>query len=113
PELFERWVARRGLPIIYQLDDPLYVPYRSPSNGYLSYLKFFGKVGRIARMSAITIVNSPQHREYVSRYTDRIRYIPILVDGDLFTPAARGPTDAATPVCIGWTGSPPTAVNLR
>src|SRR4029077_12807304 len=41
PAFLEKMVARRGVPIIYQLDDPLFVPYTSPSNGYLSYLKFF------------------------------------------------------------------------
>jgi glycosyltransferase involved in cell wall biosynthesis len=109
PELFERWVDRLRVPIIYQLDDPLYVPYRSPSNGYLSYLKFFGKVGRIARMSAMTIVNSRQHLEYVARYTSRIRIIPILVDGSLYKPSDPARADC---VRIGWSGSPPTAPNL-
>src|SRR5436309_3380734 len=32
PAVLERWVARRGIPLIYQLDDPLYIAYRSPSN---------------------------------------------------------------------------------
>lgn len=109
PELFERWVNRIGVPIIYQLDDPLYVPYRSPANGYLSYLRFFGKVGRIARMSAMTIVNSRHHYEYVARYTSRIRQIPILVDGALYVPTARPEADR---VRVGWSGSPTTAGNL-
>src|SRR5712691_5461801 len=47
PAFLEKMVARRGKPIIYQLDDPLFVPYTSPSNGYLSYLKFFGKISEI------------------------------------------------------------------
>ncbi len=110
PELFERWVHRLGVPIIYQLDDPLYVPYRSPSNGYLSYLKFFGKVGRIARMSALTIVNSRQHLEYVSRYTSKVALIPILVDGDRYSPRVPAPTER---VVVGWSGSPTTAQNLE
>lgn len=110
PELFERWVARLGVPIIYQLDDPLYVPYRSPSNGYLSYLKFFGKVGRIARLARLTIVNSRQHWDYVSRYTDRIRLIPILVDADRYE--YTGPPPPRRRVCVGWSGSPTTAANL-
>src|SRR5437762_10782566 len=36
PALVERWIARQGKPLIYQLDDPHYIPYRSPSNGWLS-----------------------------------------------------------------------------
>jgi glycosyltransferase involved in cell wall biosynthesis len=104
-------VARRK-PIIYQLDDPLYVPYRSPSNGYLSYLKVFAKVGRIARMSRLTIVNSSQHREYVSRFTDRIVQIPSVVDGERFVPGERrSPRDDR--VCVGWSGSSSTVGNLR
>jgi glycosyltransferase involved in cell wall biosynthesis len=109
PELFERFVKRAGVPIIYQLDDPLYVPYRSPVNGYLSYLKFFGKVGRIARMASMTIVNSRQHYEYVSRYTSRARQIPILVDGERYQ---RRNHTTAPRVRVGWSGSATTAGNL-
>jgi glycosyltransferase involved in cell wall biosynthesis len=112
PEVFERLVARTGTPIIYQLDDPLYVPYRSPFNGYLSYLKFFGKVGRIAALSAVTIVNSDQHRDYVSSFTDRIVQIPSMVDGERFRYRVRPPREDGT-VCIGWTGSPSTTANLN
>ncbi|HVS29616.1 MAG TPA: glycosyltransferase [Solirubrobacteraceae bacterium] len=111
PAFFERWVARSGVPIIYQLDDPLYIPYRSPSNGYLSYLKFFGKVGRIAALSRVTIVNSDQHRHYVARFTDRIRQIPSVVDGERFRYVPREP-DPDRPVRIGWSGSSSTAGNL-
>lgn len=118
PEVFERLVASQGTPIIYQLDDPLYVPYRSPFNGYLSYLKFFGKVGRIARLSAITIVNSDQHRQYVSKYTDRICQIPSVVDGERYRHVDCGTRVNANEsddgrVCIGWSGSASTARNLR
>ena len=88
PELVERIAARRK-PIIYQLDDPLYVPYRSPWSGWLSYLKFFGKVGRIAAMSSVVIVNSSHHREYLAPYTSNIWQIPSVVDGDLYRPAAH------------------------
>ena len=112
PAIFERWVARKGMPIIYQLDDPLYVPYRSPSNGYLSYLKFFGKVGKVCEISRVVVVNSNQHRRYAERFTDSIRQIPSVVDGERFTYEPRVP-DAQRPVCIGWSGSSSTAGNLQ
>jgi len=110
PALVERLVARRR-PIIYQLDDPLYVPYRAPANGYLSYLKVFGKVGSIARCSRVVVVNSCQHRDYAERFASDVRTVPSLVDADVYTyrekPRNRGP------VTIGWSGSASTAVNLR
>lgn len=112
PALIERWVAQRGIPIIYQLDDPLYVPYRSPFSGYLSYLKFFGKVESIIRMSSAVIVNSPHHREFASRLSDNVWEIPSVVDETKFfyLPPVRRPEQ---PVCIGWSGSSTTARNLQ
>jgi glycosyltransferase involved in cell wall biosynthesis len=112
PAVIERWVARKGLPIIYQLDDPLYVPYRSPSNGYLSYLKVFGKVAKICRLSKVVIANSRQHVEYATRFNAEVRQIPSIVDGDRYTyrPTERDPSK---PVCVGWSGSPSTAPNLK
>lgn len=109
PELIERVAARRK-PVIYQLDDPLYVPYRSPFNGYMSYLKFFGKVGRICRLSSVVIVNSPQHREYASRFASSIWEIPSVVDGDVYKPRPGRTVDG--PPMIGWSGSKSTVANL-
>jgi glycosyltransferase involved in cell wall biosynthesis len=109
PALFERWVASRGKPIIYQLDDPLYVPYVSPANGYLSYLKFFGKVETICRLSRTVIVNAAPHRDFAAQFNRNVREIPSLVDGEAyrFVP----PPVRETP-CIGWSGSSSTAGNL-
>ncbi|MCW2992474.1 MAG: hypothetical protein JWM73_3068 [Solirubrobacterales bacterium] len=111
PALIERLAARK-VPLIYQLDDPLYVPYRSIHNGYLSYLKFFGKVRSIAGLSAVTVVNSPQHAEYVAPHARRIVEVPSVVDADTYTyvPPEREP---GSPVTIGWSGSSTTVGNLQ
>lgn len=111
PAFLEKLIARRGKPIIYQLDDPLYVPYVSPSNGYLSYLKFFGKVAEICRLSRVVIVNSTHHREYVAQYNTNIWQIPSVVDTDHYVYRPE-PQNSHTPVCIGWSGSPSTVGNV-
>jgi glycosyltransferase involved in cell wall biosynthesis len=110
PALLER-LAARSAPLIYVIDDPLYVPYRSPFSGYLSYLKFFGKVRRICRLSRVVIVNSHHHFEYASLYNHDVRLIPSVVDGERYyrQPKARA---RAVP-CVGWTGSASTVDNLR
>src|SRR5215203_159445 len=81
PAFLEKRIARKK-PIIYQLDDPLYVPYRSPSNGYLSYLKFFGKIADIIRLSKVVIVNSSHIREFAARHNRNIWQVPSIVDTD-------------------------------
>lgn len=111
PAAVERWIARRGKPLIYLLDDPLYVPYRSPSNGYLSYLKFFGKVKHICRLSRVVIANSEHHREFARRHATDVRLIPSVVDGSVYSYEPREGGDDG-PVTVGWTGSRTTAPNL-
>jgi glycosyltransferase involved in cell wall biosynthesis len=113
PALLERLVARTGTPLIYLLDDPLYIPYRSPSNGWLSYLKFFGKVKSLCRMSTVVLVNSPSHERFARAYNDNVWEIPSVVDGDLYTGWAPAPGAGNGTVCVGWTGSPSTTENLR
>lgn len=109
PALIERLIARKK-PIIYLLDDPLYMPYRSPSNGYLSYLKFFGKIKNIIRISSVVIANSSHIEEYARRFNPNVWRIPSLVDTAKFVyrPQSRGGR-----VCVGWSGSPTTVGNLK
>lgn len=109
PAFLEKLIARKK-PIIYQLDDPLFVPYRSPSNGYLSYLKFFGKIKEIIRISKVVIVNSSHIREFASDFNPNIWQVPSVVDTDLFK---FEPFDASGNVTLGWSGSPTTLKNLK
>lgn len=110
PAILERLIARKK-PIIYQLDDPLYVPYASQYNGYFSYLKFFGKIKEIIRLSKVVIVNSSHIRQYAEQYNTRIWQVPSIVDTNQFT-YEPFPKDLRRP-CIGWSGSPTTVKNIK
>lgn len=112
PAIVERWVASFGKPLIYHIDDPLYIPYRSPSNGALSYLKFFGKVGSLCRMSRVVIANSPSHVAYAERYNSNVWEIPSVVDAEKYD-GWRPRAAPQAPVCVGWSGSPSTVTNLQ
>jgi glycosyltransferase involved in cell wall biosynthesis len=109
PEIFERVVARRGLPIIYGLDDPLFVPYRSPANGAFSRLKFPGKVARLCGLASAVIVNGSPLREFAARHNDNVWVVPSLVDESVYQPEFR---PAGHPPRLGWTGSYSSAANL-
>lgn len=110
PAFLERMIARKK-PIIYQLDDPLYMPYKSPSNGYLSYLKFFGKIKEIIRMSTVVIANSSHIRDYALQFNKNVWQIPSVVDTDKFV--YRPFADQNARVCVGWSGSPTTLKNIK
>ncbi len=110
PAFLEKLVARRK-PIIYQLDDPLFVPYRSPTNGYLSYFKFFGKIKEIIRVSKVVIVNSTHIREYAEQFNPNIWQVPSVVDTDKFD--FKSFPETPDRVCIGWSGSQTTLKNIK
>lgn len=109
PAFLEKRIARRK-PIIYQLDDPLYIPYRSPSNGYLSYLKFFGKIKEIIRISKVVMVNSSHIRQYAEQFNNNIWQIPSIVDTEKFI---YRPFEGNSRTCVGWSGSPTTLKNIK
>ena len=111
PAFLEKRIARLGVPIIYELDDPLYVPYRSPSNGYLSYLKFFGKIADIIRLSKVVIVNSSHIREFAAQHNRNIWQVPSIVDTDRYV--YKPEPENLERVTVGWSGSPTTVGNIR
>ena len=113
PSVIERWVTRHGTPMIYHLDDPLYIPSISPTNGRLSYLKFPGKVKHLCRRSAMVIANSPSIAAFARGHNANVWEIPSLVDADLYTGWAPRSQRRDRRVSVGWIGSHSTAVNLQ
>ena len=110
PAFLEKMAARKK-PIIYQLDDPLFMPYKSPTNGYLSYLKFFGKIKEIIRISKVVIANSSHIREYALQFNRNVRQIPSIVDTEKFD--YQPFHENSGKICIGWSGSPTTLKNIK
>jgi glycosyltransferase involved in cell wall biosynthesis len=51
PAILERRIAHAGIPIVFDFDDAIFIPYISPSNGLLSLLKFPWKTRAICRLS--------------------------------------------------------------
>ena len=90
PALIERWVARQGRPLIYLLDDPLYIPYRSPANGWLSYLKAPRKVATLCRLSTVVLANSLSNASFARRQGANVWEIPSVVDADAYSGVPLG-----------------------
>lgn len=109
PAFFERWLAFAGVPYVFDFDDAVFVPYVSPSNGYLSYLKFPGKTRTICRMAAHVMAGNEYLADYARQVNDRVTVIPTTVDSEKYTVEPRAPNEV--PV-IGWSGSHSTAAHL-
>jgi glycosyltransferase involved in cell wall biosynthesis len=110
PPIFERLIAQSGVPVVFDFDDAIFVSYRSPSNGYLSYLKFAGKTKTICRISSHVMVGNPYLAEYARQVNDRVTVIPTTIDTEKYRVPER--REKTGPPVIGWTGSYSTVQHL-
>src|ERR1700748_945155 len=101
PAFFERRLARAGGPFVFDFDDAVFERYVSPSNGYLSYLKFPGKTRTVCRLAAHVMAGNEYLADYARQVNANVTVIPTTVDTSKYTVEERGPNNV--PV-IGWTG---------
>jgi len=110
PPVFERLIAQSGVPMVFDFDDAIFVSYRSPSNGYLSYLKFASKTKTICRIASHVMVGNPYLADYALQVNDHVTVIPTTIDTEKYrVPERKGKTG---PPVIGWTGSHSTVQHL-
>jgi glycosyltransferase involved in cell wall biosynthesis len=110
PPVFERLIHQSGVPIVFDFDDAIFVSYRSPSNGYLSYLKFASKTKTICRLASHVMVGNPYLAEYARQVNDRVTVIPTTIDTEKYR--VPPPNNSSGPPVIGWTGSYSTVQHL-
>lgn len=109
PPWFERRIARAGVPIVFDFDDAIFVSYKSPSNGYLSYLKFPAKTAEIVRLSAHIMAGNQYLADYSLQFNDNVSIVPTTIDTDKYIVVERPEPDVPT---IGWSGSFSTVQHL-
>jgi glycosyltransferase involved in cell wall biosynthesis len=110
PPIFEKLIHQRRVPIVFDFDDAVFVSYRSPSNGYLSYLKFASKTKTICRLASHVMVGNPYLAEYARQVNDRVTVIPTTIDTDKYRVSQHSEQNG--PPVIGWTGSYSTVQHL-
>ena len=110
PPMFEKLIHQQRVPIVFDFDDAIFVSYRSPSNGYLSYLKFASKTRAICRMASHVMVGNPYLAEYARKVNDRVTVIPTTIDTEKYRVPPR--KESSGPPVIGWTGSYSTVQHL-
>ncbi len=109
PPWFERRIARSDTPIVFDFDDAVFVSYKSPSNGYLSYLKFPSKTAEIVRLSAHVMAGNRYLADYAVQFNENVTIVPTTIDTDKYTVVGR--PEPAVPT-IGWSGSFSTVQHL-
>jgi glycosyltransferase involved in cell wall biosynthesis len=112
PPIIERMIARRGIPIVYDFDDAIFLPNVSEANRSISFLKTPGRIAELVRRSSRVIAGNSYLAEYARRHHDRVTVIPTAVDTDYFVP--RPPVaEGGRELVVGWIGSPTTVAYLE
>jgi len=113
PALIERYISMKGVPIVFDLDDAIFVhsPYTTPVNRCFRWLKFPGKTGTISRLAAHVIAGNSYLASYCSRFNQNVTVVPTTIDTGKYTVEESGTT--ADPPVIGWSGSYTTVPHLN
>lgn len=103
PAWLERILACLPVPIVYDFDDPVWLRYRSPSNSFLSVLKFPSKTASICRLATRVTVGNRLLAAWATRSGSRhVDIIPSTVDMACYPPP---PVKYDSTVTLGWSGS--------
>lgn len=109
PPVVEWIVARRGIPIVYDFDDAIFLPGAvSEANKAISFLKNPGRVAQVLRRSARVVAGNEFLAQYARQYNANVTVIPTAVDTTRFVPRKAGPSAAGRDLVVGWIGSPTT-----
>ena len=101
----------RGIPLVYDFDDAIFLPNVSEANRAFGFLKNPSRVARILQRSTHVVVGNEFLADFARRHNPAVTVIPTVVDTDRFVPRATG-TDSHS--CrVGWIGSPTTLPYLR
>ena len=102
PALIEGLIARRGVPIVYDFDDPIWIPYRSPKNPLFGFLKFPGKTAAICRRADAVIVGNRLLESWARNHAANVHVVPSTIETRNYPVRPDCPCEVPT---LGWTGS--------
>lgn len=111
PAVFERWAKASKVPYIFDFDDAVFVSYKSPANGYLSYLKFPGKTRTICAKAAHVMAGNEYLADYARAVNDQVSIVPTTIDTDAYQPKYTHQNNPDE-VTLIWSGSFSTVQHL-
>jgi glycosyltransferase involved in cell wall biosynthesis len=112
PPWLERYLARRGVPMVYDFDDAVYLPNTSDANRIIASLKNPTKVAEILRLCRHIIAGNEHLANVARRYNNAVTVVPTSVDTAVWVPRDT-PRPPGAPLVIGWIGTPTTTQYLR
>jgi glycosyltransferase involved in cell wall biosynthesis len=103
PPLFVSFVRLLGKPIVFDVDDAIWLRVGKRASDAVPDAKLARKLGHVLSRSKKVIVGNDFLRIYASRYALDIDVIPSVVDMRLYPEKIYHQSDS---FCLGWIGAP-------
>lgn len=100
----------RGLPVIMDFDDAIWLADTSEQNRSFAWLKSQKKTAKLLRKVRLATVCNDFLAAYAQQYAPEVQIIPTTIDTARYQPITRS---ERSPVVIGWSGSFTTLAHLR
>lgn len=111
PAIYERLIARSGIPLIFDFDDSVWSGAQEQNNGIFSRLHFFGKTKTICRIASAVTPGNEFLASYARQFNDRVFVTPTSIDLDSYPMIAEPAAGDRFIVC--WTGSTSTLAHFE
>jgi glycosyltransferase involved in cell wall biosynthesis len=111
PPLAELALHRLGVPLVYDIDDAVYLPPPTGDNAVRRLLRSDWRVGVLCARAALVAAGNPTLAEYARRFTEHVEIWPTTIHMAVYG-ARPEPRPDAVPV-VGWSGSASTVHYLR
>ena len=110
PPLIERYLSRIARkPLIFDFDDAIQLPFKSPVYGSIAtLLKNPKKTPQIIGMSQSVIAGNRHLENYARTLNSRVCVIPTVVDANILRPAPQLRSERLSrgePIVLGWMGT--------
>jgi glycosyltransferase involved in cell wall biosynthesis len=107
---FERWLAARGVPFVYDFDDAIW-HWERGANGVMSLARAPWKVGTICGLASAVTVGNAYLAEFARAHNPNVAVVRTSIDVGAYPVLPPPPADA--PFTVVWTGSHSTLAHLE
>jgi glycosyltransferase involved in cell wall biosynthesis len=111
PAIIERIAQRWNVPMIYDLDEPLFIPLHSAANGVFTRLRFVSKVNKLFEMSDAVFAADRALADYAGKFNDNVHIVPLCVDIERYKPSPDK-KENEKPIIV-WTGTRTNQFNIQ
>jgi len=109
--LFERLWKKRGVKLIFDFDDSIWLPNISAHNKAFRRLKNPGKTAHLVAFADMVFAGNEYLKQFALQYNSQVCIVPTTIDLDQYDRIKEQPE--TVPICIGWSGSLTTIAHFK